>query len=335
MRSLRALPSGGDDPAELLRREPLALTRAELISLTSDRKLRTAVERGEVVRILPNTYVAAEHQHSFQARADAALTWAGPGAALAGRSALYAWSLVDEPGPTITITVPQADHRECADWLRTLRVAYVVDPLPAAGLTCARVAVAIAQAFGDLSRDEQSDVVFGAVARRLTNVRQLRQALVDVPRIRFRRRLTSRIEAAERGAESWLEEHSLRKVFAGKAFDQFIRQHEVFFEGDLFRLDMFDPFTRTAVELDGARWHRTDEQRVRDIRRDAILAAMGIQTIRLASRDLTERADWCRGVVHRAVAARAAAHAERGERQRPTTGKRAPRQTDSQPPTPR
>lgn len=306
MRTLRALPSGPTDPAKFLRREPIALTRPELITMSSPRRVRTAIAQREIVRLLPNTYVAAEHQDSFAARADAALTWGGTGAALAGRSALHAWALLDAPGQHLEIVVPAEDHRSTPPWLRALRVAYPLHERAVGGLTCVSVAVATAQAYGNLSESEQSNVIFGALAGRLTTVRDLRLALTEIPRIRQRRRLTSRIEAAERGAESWLEEWSLQSVFTAPEFDLFLRQHRIRCGNERYRLDMYDPFTRTAIELDGATWHRGDEQRLRDIRRDANLAAIGIQTVRLSSRDLMDRPEWCCNVVRNVLATRIA-----------------------------
>ncbi|WP_203652854.1 endonuclease domain-containing protein [Demequina activiva] len=292
------------DALTAARQQPRTFTRAELIALSSASSVRTALRTGDLVRLLPDAYVAGEHQGSWAARVDAALTWAGRGAMLAGRSALFAHTLLESTPDGVELVVPPDRHLHCPEWLVARQASYPIAPVRVAGLSVAPAALAIAQAYGDLTASEQSHVVFGAVARGVTSTRQLRHALATMPRIRRRRALTSRIEAAERGAESWLEERSLRTVFTSQEFDCFIRQHRIDREGRRYPLDMYDPFTRTAIELDSRSWHGSDEQRVRDIRRDADLAAMGVLTVRLSSRDLTERPHWCRQIVRDVLAAR-------------------------------
>lgn len=256
------------------------------------------------MRLLPNSYVAAEHAESWGARADAALAWAGSGAMLAGKSALFARALIDRPPDVIDLVVTEDRNLRAPRWLHTHRATYPIEPISVAGMPTAPIPFAIAQGYADMDESERSDAVFGAIAQRMTTTQELRHALAVIPRVRQRRSLDSRIAAAEDGAESWLEEHSLRSVFSHKEFDQFIRQHRVAREGRRYRLDMYDPFTRTCVELDSYSWHSREDQRLRDIRRDADLAALGILTLRLASRDLTERPDWCRAMVRDVLAAR-------------------------------
>lgn len=302
MRPLRAVPEA--DVFETLRHHPVSVTRAELIALSSVSRTRTAIGRREVVRLLPNAYVAAEHIESWAARSDAALSWAGPGAMLAGRSALFAWTLLAEPPPVVDLTLPQNRHMNPPAWLKIRRATYAINPVSVAGLAAAPISFAIAQGYADMSENERSDAVFGAIARGMTTTQALRHAIAVMPRVRQRRSLDALIAAAEEGAESWLEAHSLRTVFTGQEFDRFVRQHRVVREGRRYRLDMYDPFTRTCIELDSYTWHSREEQRLRDIRRDADLAALGILTVRLASRDLTERPDWCRTIVRDVLMAR-------------------------------
>lgn len=122
--------------------------------------------------------------------------------------------------------------------------------------------------------------------------------------IHGRRALARVIAATADGAESHLETLGLRTVFATQAFSGFLRQHRLRVDGAPYRLDMFDPSTRTAVELDGAEAHGLAAQRVSDVRRDAHLASVGILTLRFTYGDLTARADWCRAMVRKTLAAR-------------------------------
>lgn len=303
MRPLRAIPDS-QNIVDMLRARPRAFTRAELIALGNEHQFRAALSRGAISRLLPNLYVATEHAASFEARADAALTWAGPGSALTGASACFAWTLTDTPPARIHLVVPPSKRLSPPPWLRVTRAPWVERSRLVGDFRTVVPAIAIADGYCDLTDSQRIDAVFGGIARRLVSTRDLRQVLTEMPRIRARRSLTSRIEAAERGAESWLEEVGLREVFHAREFDYFRRQHEVIHRDLKYRLDMYDPFTSTCVELDSYAWHSRDKQRLADIRRDAELAGLGILTVRLPTQDLTHDPEWCRDVVRRTVAQR-------------------------------
>ena len=49
-----------------------------------------------------------------------------------------------------------------------------------------------------------------------------------------------------------------------------------------------------AVEMDGAAWHGSRQQRERDIRRDSLLATVGWQTLRYSFTRLTRSPAACR-----------------------------------------
>lgn len=303
MRPLRAIPDSGDI-VDLLKAHPRAFTRGELIALGNEHQFRAALSRGDIARLLPNSYVSIEHADSFEARADAALTWAGTGSALTGASACFAWTLTATPPARIDLVVPPSKRLSPPPWLRVIRAPWVEKARLVGDFRTVFPAIAIADGYCDLTDSERIDAVYGGIARRLVTTRDLRQVLSELPRIRARRSLTSRIEAAERGAESWLEEIGLREVFQAREFGYFLRQHEVTHRDFKYRLDMYDPFTRTCIELDSYAWHSRDKQRLADIRRDAELAALGILTVRLPTQDLTHAPDWCRDVVRRTVAQR-------------------------------
>jgi len=112
------------------------------------------------------------------------------------------------------------------------------------------------------------------------------------------------IGAASAGAESHLETVALRRVFSTQEFSAFVRQHRVRANGSSYRLDMYHPATRIAVELDGAESHSAASQRLHDVERDAQLASVGITTIRFTYGDVVSRGSWCREIVRSALAAR-------------------------------
>ncbi|MDN4477365.1 hypothetical protein QQX10_05060 [Demequina sp. SYSU T00039] len=306
MTHLRPIPvlQPGEAMAARLAREPRAFRLAELVAMSSERRARTAIERGEVVRLLPDAYVSSLHADSFVARADAALLWAGANAALSGAAALFVWGLIDAPPSQIDLVVPHTDRPRGPEWVRVRRVTWNLTAGRVGSLTLVSRDLAIVLGFGTLPRDSRGRVVYRAIATRATTPDRLAATLARVPRCRSRRELLARIEAAARGAESHLEEHGARRVFNTREFGQLVRQHRVRVRGELFRIDMYDAATMTAVELDGAAYHSTPYQRQRDVRRDAILASMGILTVRLTYADITERPQWCRSVVRDVLAVR-------------------------------
>jgi very-short-patch-repair endonuclease len=71
-----------------------------------------------------------------------------------------------------------------------------------------------------------------------------------------------------------------------------------------FFLDAACAEVRLAIEMDGAAWHGSREQRERDIRRDALLATVGWQTLRFSFARLTGSPDSCRHDIRAVHAAR-------------------------------
>ncbi|SEJ52739.1 hypothetical protein [Demequina mangrovi] len=306
MTHLRAIPTLAPEEtlADALRRTTRAFTFAELASMASARKARTAVVNGHAARVLPDAYVAGIHAESFAARADAALLWSGLNGALSGPAALYVWGFLAEPPEVIDLVMPHPLHHQIPRWLRIRRINWQPPLARLRAMTVVGASHAVVLGYGLLPARDRSTVVHAAIASGMTSVDQLLDTLAAVPRVPSRRALVRTLEAAELGAESHLEEHSARKVFNTGEFERFIRQHRVLAGGQTHRLDMFDPATLTNVELDSEAHHGNPDQRRRDLRRDARLATVGIQAVRLDYRDLMERPDWCRTLVRGVLVSR-------------------------------
>ena len=71
-------------------------------------------------------------------------------------------------------------------------------------------------------------------------------------------------------------------------------QRRVMVAGRTFFLDAACEEVQLAIEMDGAAWHGSREQRELDIRRDAFLATAGWQTLRFSFARLTGSPDDCR-----------------------------------------
>jgi very-short-patch-repair endonuclease len=266
--------------------------------------LRSAVRSGDVTRVLPGLFAATEHVDSLYTRAHAATTWVGPDSVLMGRGAASAWGLCDAPTGAVIVSAAYGTHRSCPAWVRLRRAA---EPLPAAEWNQCQIATpawAAITAFADSPRGTRDHFVYRTVQRGLATPSELTAVVDSLSRLPARRPLLRVITAAAEGAESHLEALALRTVFAPREFAGFIRQHWLRVDGVAYRLDMFDAATRTAVELDGAETHGMAVQRVRDARRDARLATVGILTLRFTYGDLASRASWCREIVRRTLATR-------------------------------
>jgi very-short-patch-repair endonuclease len=74
----------------------------------------------------------------------------------------------------------------------------------------------------------------------------------------------------------------------------FTQQRRIAVGGEVFLLDAASEEVQLAVEMDGAAWHGSRTQHEDDIRRDALLATVGWQTLRFGYRRLTSAPDACR-----------------------------------------
>jgi very-short-patch-repair endonuclease len=86
----------------------------------------------------------------------------------------------------------------------------------------------------------------------------------------------------------------------------FVQQRRIVVEGEVFLLDAAYDEVQLAAEMDGSAWHGSRQQRERDIRRDALIATIGWQTLRFSFRRLTSAPDACRRDIRSAYDARLA-----------------------------
>ena len=293
---------GHRDLVETLRREPRSHDVHELYRRWSRSAVRSAVRAGHVTTVLPGLYSATEHAESFAVRAHASTTWAHPAAALVGAAAIAQWGLTDPP-EVVTVAVPWGTQRECPRWLRLRRIEHVPPSIVVNDIRTVDLSWALATGYAEMDARSREAPVYLAVQQGLVDATELAAPPTLLARMRHRRDFLRLVAAVRAGSESHLETVGLRDVFTGGDFATFVRQHRLRVDGQAFRLDMYDPVTRTAVELDGAA-HAEPVHRARDIARDAVLLAHGIATVRFSYRDLTARASWCRSIVRRVLAAR-------------------------------
>jgi hypothetical protein len=280
-----------------------AISGADLRARFGASALKRAVARRDLVRVLPDVYAPALHALAFEVRAQAASLWAD--APVSGRAALFLWGLIDEQPAAIEVLVAHSRKPRSVVGVTVRRSIAEVPQSVRRGVPVVSPAAAVVLGYGELPKGMRSEVLYGAVRRRLAGTAQLEAVLGALPRVKARKSLERSVRAAAAGAQSYLEERALYRVFNTDEFTRFVRQHELVIEGNQFFLDMFDPATRTALELDGRNGH-LNEFRQRNITRDCWVATVGIQTLRLCYKDLIDRPDWCRHIVREVLRVRAA-----------------------------
>ncbi|WP_062464059.1 DUF559 domain-containing protein [Demequina soli] len=276
-----------------------SFSRAELVAMTSARQVRTAIARGEVAALFHGRFAAAAHAQAFLPRAHAASEC---GAVITGRAALFALGAEDVPPARVDATIADGRRVPACAWLSAVRAPCLPEYADWYGCRVAAPAHAVVDLWrraraGTPGADDSAGVILAALQRRVVAVAQVREALAGAPRVRDRAGLIAVLAAFDEGAESFLELEGLTRTFTGRDFGAFVRQHAVWARGSSYRLDMYDPATLLAVELDGDGNHAAGEDRERDDERDADLATLGIQVLRLPYVDVMTRPEWCRDTV--------------------------------------
>ena len=146
--------------------------------------------------------------------------------------------------------------------------------------------------------------VIAAVRQRMCRPQDLAFELDRRPQLRARASLVELVRLLAEGCQSELEIWGCLNVLQAPGMPRFTLQHRVVVAGRTFFLDAACEEVRLAVEMDGAAWHGSREQRERDIHRDALLATVGWQTLRFSFTRLTGSPDGCRHDIRAVHAAR-------------------------------
>lgn len=136
---------------------------------------------------------------------------------------------------------------------------------------------------GDVAR---APLLLASQERRTTPDRVWREAVAR-PNLEGRAQLLALLGLLRAGCHSELELWGYRYVFDSPLLPPSQAQVPVRLGQRTVYLDRWYVQERVDVELDGAKWHSGDAQRERDLRRDAALAALGIQVVRFSHARLT------------------------------------------------
>lgn len=134
--------------------------------------------------------------------------------------------------------------------------------------------------------DEAYGWVYRAAGKWLITAAQLREAMSERSRMRWRAELLAVLNAVDGGVRSNLEHRYVRDVERPHGLPMAVRQARVIRYGKACYLDNLYETYLVCVELDGVEAHPRHE-RWRDFRRDNAGAADGIITLRYGWSDVT------------------------------------------------
>jgi very-short-patch-repair endonuclease len=133
-----------------------------------------------------------------------------------------------------------------------------------------------------------------AVRERLCRAADLTAELALRPRVPGRAGLVELVGLLAAGCRSELEIWGCLNVLRQAGMPPFVQQRPLVVGGKRVLLDAAYDDVLLAVEMDGAAFHGSRRQREEDIRRDALVATLGWQTLRFSYARLTTAPDDCR-----------------------------------------
>jgi very-short-patch-repair endonuclease len=258
--------------------------------------LKWASHTGEVRRLLPGVWVDATLARQPATLHRAAVRYADGRGALSHTTALDAWGLRPaDPDEPVHISVPfgvrlRSHPPVVVHQRRDLRLE-PPDVVVRAGVPVTRLETTLVDAWPLLPPEQRPAPMIRAVSDRRTTAERILTALETVPRLGDRAAIRVLLDRLAGGCHSALEIWGHDHVFTGPGMPPFERQVRVRLGGQTFYLDIFARAERVDFELDGAASHGAPEQREADLRRDARLAAHGIQVVRFTHRRLLHDTD--------------------------------------------
>jgi hypothetical protein len=271
------------------------LTYRQAIAATSARTLERAARCGLLVRRHPGVYVLSELAQDDGVLDRAALAYA-PGHLLSHTTALRAWDISGHHlDPVRHVTGPWSATRLRGD--RTLAV-HRRRELPAPrrrrGLPCVSPERAVVESWPMLGKSERRGPAISAVGAGRTTPDRLLGELAAMPTASGSAEMHGLFRLLSAGCRSELEIWGHSGVFDDATLPAAELQFPVLVDDQRFFLDRAYLVQRVDVELDGAAWHGSREQRERDLRRDALLATVGWLVLRFSHAQLHRQPAACR-----------------------------------------
>ena len=282
------------------------ITVPELLTRVSRRTIGSWVADGKLVRVRPGVVALPASSRSWRIRLTAAL--GGRPAVASHVTALALWDLVEHPPGPVHVTVDLTASGRGSNGVVLHRSPGIFDRRRLVdGLAATTVERSIVDTWGIPAGTDRAAVraaAITAVRRRLCLPQELTVELTRRPRLAGHSELARLVSLLADGCQSELEIWGCLQVLRRPGMPPFVQQRRVVVDGRAFHLDVAYDDVMLAVELDGAAWHGSRQQRERDIRRDALLATVGWQTLRFSYSRMTATPEACRRDVWSAYTAR-------------------------------
>jgi len=265
------------------------VTRAQALGGgVTPKAIECHLDSGRWVRVHAGVYLTTPGRDDWEVRSTAAVLWAGPGGALTGASAGYAWGIIRAEPPLLEVVVPAQR---------------LVQSLPTVAVTRSRYARARVDGSAWPHRIAATHTVFNlaagkgvdravtlaarAVDLRLCTSQELARALSDRPRQAGRRLLNEVLRDVAAGSESAAEVRYVRDVESRHGLPRGRRQAPT---GTGGRRDVEYEEFGLVIEIDGRLAHQAWASRQKDGRRDRTALVSGRLTVRCFWVDLVPTA---------------------------------------------
>jgi very-short-patch-repair endonuclease len=272
------------------------ITGEDLFLQVSRRTVGTWLADRRLVRLRPGVFALPSSAQRWRTRLAGALE-GGEGVA-SHVTALALWELVEHPPGPVHVTVDLSRsargstgvvlHRSPGVFAERRRVD---------GLPVTAVERSVVDTWGrpaPLGRGDVRAAAISAVRRRLCSARDLESELARRPRLAGRAELARLVALLAEGCQSELEIWGCLQVLRAPGMPSFVQQRRIAVGREVFVLDAAYDEVKLAVEMDGAAWHGSKRQRERDIRRDALVATVGWQTLRFGFGRMMAAPEACR-----------------------------------------
>jgi very-short-patch-repair endonuclease len=290
--------------AKLARKQHGVVARTQLVALGMHTgAIKRRVRAGRLRPLYRGIYLVGPIIQPL-ARQMAAVLACGQGAVLSHRSAAGLWNLLPYPansGP-VHVTVSAADRRHPG--IRTHRVSALPrdEITTRRGIPVTTPARTILDLAAEVTAAELEQAVAKAYRDHRTNRRRLTHLLARYPRRPGTRPLRKALGRATRPALTRSRpERRLLKLIRKAG----LPEPELNFKTERYELDLYWPEYRLAVEVDTLWTHGSESSFDADRRRDAELAADGIQVIRLTDVGIADEPERQIALIAQALARRA------------------------------
>lgn len=271
--------------------------------------MRRRVASGEWIRLCPNVFCAASAPPKWE-RQLAAAVLSRPRAFVAGASAAHLLGFRDFRQGRPTIVVPEGSNSRLSIG-RVIRSKHFdhLATVQMAGFTLTSAAETLMTLARDLAEPDLETALEDSLLAGVVDVDELRQVLereAGSPWAAVLERQVLRHSEDSPTPDSSYLEALLERLLGRADLPTWLREFPFSIRAEHARVDVFIPEWQLVVEADGRAWHGRTVDQEADRRRDAGLAAKGIQVIRLTYRMITEEPEECLDMIRAAGSHRSA-----------------------------